>query len=142
MTGPRDESLRTPSAGAAAGGAERDAERDARALRRAAERAAERAAQLVAEAEEVRRTGRGAGSTGRLAGVGARGSAGEAYYYRRPLGLSDLATAAGIGIGAAVAAFYVASLLIQRTPLDEPRRPRGARPAPRLRGRAGDADAR
>jgi hypothetical protein len=36
-------------------------------------------------------------------------------------------TAAGIGLGAATVAFYLATLFVQRTPLDEPRRRRDAR---------------
>jgi hypothetical protein len=51
----------------------------------------------------------------------ARGSANEPYYYRRRLGAGDLWVAAGIGAGAGIAAFYIASLLLQRTPLEVPR---------------------
>jgi hypothetical protein len=133
MTRPGDESVPTPRRGDAT---RSDAAREARLLERRAERAANRAAELAAQAEELRREGRPAGS-GRLAGVGARDSVGQRYYYRRSLGLADLATAAGIGLGAAVAAFYMASVLIQRTPLEDPRLPRGGRP-----GRGRDAGAR
>ena len=136
MTRPRDESVPAPRRGDAT---RSDAAREARLLERRAERAANRAAELAAEAEELRREGRPAGP-GRLAGVGARDSVGQRYYYRRPLGVADLATAAGIGLGAAVAAFYVATVLIQRTPLDEPRGSRGARPGRSARKR--DADPR
>ena len=129
MTRPRDESVPAPRRSDAT----TDAGREARALQRRAERAADRAAELAAEAEEARRGGRGggAGTTGRLAGVGARGTAGEEYYYRRKLGVADLVTAAGIGLGAAAAAFYFASVLMQRTPLEAPRPPRNLRPARR-----------
>ena len=132
MTRPRDESVPAPRRGEAT---RSDAAREARLLERRAERAANRAAELAAEAEELRREGRPATGPGRLAGVGARDSVGQRYYYRRPLGLADLATAAGIGLGAAVAAFYVASVMIQRTPLDEPRGSRGGRPGRSGRGR-------
>ena len=40
------------------------------------------------------------------------------YYYRRPLSLRDQLPAIGVAVGAAAVAFYVARLLIQRTPLD------------------------
>jgi hypothetical protein len=41
-----------------------------------------------------------------------------AYTYRRHLEPSELLPAVGIGIGAGLAAFYVARLFLQRTPLD------------------------
>lgn len=125
MTGPRDESIPAPRRGEAT---RSDAAREARLLERRAERAANRAAELAAQAEQLRREGHPPSGPGRLAGVGARDSVGQRYYYRRPLGVVDLATAAGIGLGAAVAAFYVATVLIQRTPLDEPRGSRRGRP--------------
>lgn len=59
------------------------------------------------------------------------------YYYRRSLRLRELLPAIGIGIGAGLAAFYVASVLLQRTPLRLDRRPKSARPkgvVPRARG--------
>lgn len=132
MTRPRDESVPAPRRGEAT---RSDAAREARLLERRAERAANRAAELAAQAEELRREGRPATGPGRLAGVGARDSVGQRYYYRRSLGLSDLATAAGIGLGAAVAAFYVATVLIQRTPLEQPRGSEGRGPGRRARGR-------
>lgn len=46
------------------------------------------------------------------------------YYYRRHLGVRDLLPALGVAIGAGLFAFYVARLLLQRTPLDVPRAPR------------------
>ena len=39
------------------------------------------------------------------------------YYYRRPLTLREHLPAIGVAVGAGLAAFYVARLLIQRTPL-------------------------
>jgi hypothetical protein len=42
---------------------------------------------------------------------------GSNYYYRRRIGGWELLPAIGIGIGAGVAAFYVARLLLQRTPI-------------------------
>jgi hypothetical protein len=51
-----------------------------------------------------------------------RGAAQDEYYYRRDLERSELMSAVGVGIGVGVAAFYVARVLLQRTPLDRPRR--------------------
>ena len=62
-----------------------------------------------------------------------RGTAEEEFFYRRPLGRGDLLTAAGVAVGVGVAAFYVASLLLQRTPLDTPRLGRGGRGGGRSR---------
>ena len=39
------------------------------------------------------------------------------YYYRRPLDARELLPAVAVGVGAGLAAFYVARLLLQRTPL-------------------------
>jgi hypothetical protein len=41
----------------------------------------------------------------------------EGYTYRRPLRTSELLPAIGVGVAAGVAAFYVARLFLQRTPL-------------------------
>ncbi|MGQ0714602.1 MAG: hypothetical protein ACT4PJ_12845 [Gemmatimonadaceae bacterium] len=41
----------------------------------------------------------------------------KVYYYRRELEARDTLTAAGIAVGAGLAAFYLARLLLQRTPL-------------------------
>jgi hypothetical protein len=41
----------------------------------------------------------------------------SAYYYRRPLSARELLPALGIGIGAGAVAFYIAKLLLERTPL-------------------------
>jgi hypothetical protein len=56
-----------------------------------------------------------------------RGSAEDEYYYRRQLERPELLSAVGVGIGVGVAAFYVARVLMQRTPLDRPRRGKGTR---------------
>lgn len=39
------------------------------------------------------------------------------YFYRRPLHANEVIPAIGVGIGVGLAAFYVARLLLQRTPL-------------------------
>lgn len=39
------------------------------------------------------------------------------YYYRRSLRLQELLPAIGAGVGAGLAAFYLARLMLQRTPL-------------------------
>jgi hypothetical protein len=39
------------------------------------------------------------------------------YYYRRALSLPELLKAVGVGVGAGLAAFYVARRLLERTPL-------------------------
>ena len=44
-------------------------------------------------------------------------SAATDYYYRRRLTLRELLPAVGVAVGAGVAAFYVARILVQRTPL-------------------------
>ena len=41
----------------------------------------------------------------------------EGYVYRRPLSGTELLPAIGVGVAAGVAAFYVARLFLQRTPL-------------------------
>lgn len=55
------------------------------------------------------------------------------YVYRRSLTGRELLPAVGVGVGVGLAAFYVARLLLQRTPLDiagsareRPRPPRRA----------------
>ncbi len=52
------------------------------------------------------------------------------YYYRRPLTLREMLPAVGVGLGVGVAAFYVARLMLERTPL-EPSAPSATR-SPRL----------
>ena len=59
------------------------------------------------------------------------------YYYRRRLGLRDVLPAVGIAIGAGLFAFYIAKLLLQRTPL---RVERGAHSSGRLRAHARDVE--
>jgi hypothetical protein len=39
------------------------------------------------------------------------------YYYRRDLGPRETLTVAGIAVGAALAAFYLARIMLQRTPI-------------------------
>lgn len=57
------------------------------------------------------------------------GAASE-YYFRRKLTLPELLPAIGVGIGAGLAAFYVAAVLLQRTPLRPELRPSSIRPKP------------
>lgn len=39
------------------------------------------------------------------------------YYFRRELDLRETLTAAGIAVGAGLAAFYLARIMLQRTPI-------------------------
>ena len=39
------------------------------------------------------------------------------YSYRRPLGLREMLPAIGVAIGAGLVAFYIARILLQRTPM-------------------------
>lgn len=55
------------------------------------------------------------------------------YVYRRDLETAELLPAMGVGLGVGLAAFYVARLFLQRTPLDVS----GSRPDLRSR-RAGE----
>lgn len=61
-------------------------------------------------------------------------AANEEYSYRRPLQLSELVPAIGIGVGAGLFAFYVTRLLLQRTPLSVARREAPELLAERKRG--------
>lgn len=61
----------------------------------------------------------------------------EAYTYRRRLGLGELLPALGVGLGVGLVGFYVAKLLLERTPLDAPQ-PLPPRP-PRVRRSAAAA---
>lgn len=66
-------------------------------------------------------------------------TAGAEYFYRRSLSAGELLPAIGVGVAAGLAAFYVARLVLQRTPLvprtgdgattvaGSRRRPRGSR---------------
>jgi hypothetical protein len=51
------------------------------------------------------------------------------YYYRRAIEHRDLLPAIGVGVGVGLVAFYVARLLMQRTPLMVPRHAGGPRAA-------------
>ena len=44
-------------------------------------------------------------------------TAGAEYFYRRSLSVGELLPAIGVGVAAGLAAFYVARLVLQRTPL-------------------------
>lgn len=57
------------------------------------------------------------------------GAGGTDYYYRRPLGGRDLLPAVGAAVGLGLVGFYLARVLLQRTPLDPPAG--GAPPVPR-----------
>ena len=57
------------------------------------------------------------------------GEGASEYYYRRSLEARDLLPAIGVGLGVGLVAFYVARVLMQRTPLMVPRRAGGARTA-------------
>jgi hypothetical protein len=39
------------------------------------------------------------------------------YYYRRPLGVGEILPAVAVGVAAGLVAFYVTSIIRQRTPL-------------------------
>ena len=54
-------------------------------------------------------------------------SAGSPFYYRRSLSAGELLPAIGIGVAAGLVAFYLARVMMQRTPLVPERRP--ARPS-------------
>ena len=49
------------------------------------------------------------------------------YTYRRPLSVRELIPALGVGVAAGLAAFYIARILLERTPLDPAHRPDRAR---------------
>ncbi len=49
--------------------------------------------------------------------TGSRITPPKVYYYRRDLNARETLTVAGIAVAAGVAAFYLARLLLQRTPL-------------------------
>ena len=61
-------------------------------------------------------------------------AAADPYFYRRPLRMNEVIPAIGVGVGVGLAAFYVARLLLQRTPLaPAPEAPR-VRQDPAARG--------
>jgi hypothetical protein len=41
----------------------------------------------------------------------------DLYYYRRPLGAAEILPALAVGVAAGLVAFYVTSIIRQRTPL-------------------------
>ena len=59
------------------------------------------------------------------------------YVYRRALDAREVLPALGVGLGVGALAFYVAYLLLQRTPLDPGKFPAAA-PAKRLTRGASD----
>jgi hypothetical protein len=61
----------------------------------------------------------------------------DEYYYRRPLTPRELVPALGVGVGVGLVAFYVARILLQRTPLRPERRPSTQRLSPIIRRSAG-----
>ncbi len=54
----------------------------------------------------------------------------DEYYYRRPLTPREVLPAVGVGVGVGLIAFYLAKLLLERTPLRPERRPSTQRPRP------------
>ncbi len=62
------------------------------------------------------------------------------YYYRRKLGAKDYLPAAGVGLAAGLAAFYLVQLLIQRTPLVTQGELHSTRPEPLKRTVGGDEE--
>jgi hypothetical protein len=63
-------------------------------------------------------------------------SAGTPFYYRRSLSAGELLPAIGIGVAAGLVAFYLAQIVMQRTPLVRERGEPARRPStvPRSRG--------
>ena len=61
----------------------------------------------------------------------------DEYYYRRPLTPRELVPALGVGVGVGLVAFYIARLLLERTPLRPERRPSTQRLSPIIRRSAG-----
>lgn len=55
----------------------------------------------------------------------------DAYFYRRPLAVTELLPAIGAGVVVGLAAFYVARILIERTPFQPLERPVTMAPARR-----------
>ena len=47
----------------------------------------------------------------------------DEYHYRRPLTPRELVPALGVGVGVGLVAFYIAKILLERTPLRPERRP-------------------
>jgi hypothetical protein len=57
----------------------------------------------------------------------------DEYYYRRSLTPREVLPALGVGVGIGLIAFYVAKILLERTPLRPERRPSVQRPSPIIR---------
>jgi hypothetical protein len=57
----------------------------------------------------------------------------DEYYYRRSLTPREALPAVGVGIGVGLIAFYLAKILLERTPLRPERRPPTQRPSPIIR---------
>jgi hypothetical protein len=57
----------------------------------------------------------------------------DEYYYRRSLTPRELMPALGVGVGVGLVAFYIARLLLERTPLRPERRPSTQRLSPIIR---------
>ena len=57
----------------------------------------------------------------------------DEYYYRRPLTPREALPAVGVGVGVGLIAFYLAKILLERTPLRPERRPSTQRPKPIIR---------
>jgi hypothetical protein len=63
----------------------------------------------------------------------------DEYYYRRPLTPREVLPALGVGVGVGLIAFYLAKILLERTPLRPERRPSTQRPRPIIRRSSGGA---
>jgi hypothetical protein len=61
----------------------------------------------------------------------------DEYYYRRPLTPRELVPALGVGLGVGLVTFYIARVLLERTPLRPERRPSTQRLSPIIRRSAG-----
>jgi hypothetical protein len=61
----------------------------------------------------------------------------DEYYYRRPLTPREVLPALGVGVGVGLIAFYLAKILVERTPLRPERRPPSQRPSPTIRRSTG-----
>ena len=61
----------------------------------------------------------------------------HSYYYRRPLTPGDYLLATGVGLGVGLAAFYLATRFVQRTPLIEDPMPGTLRRKGRTKGSEG-----
>ena len=61
----------------------------------------------------------------------------DEYHYRRSLTPREALPAVGVGVGVGLIAFYLAKILLERTPLRPERRPSTQRPRPIIRRPAG-----